>query len=84
MDAQYSRNKVIVVRYPTPSRDGINVIVSQLRDDLGKWMVPTVTTSHPIQQIIESGRYVHDLAEALYKAAYWWERWMKDVEEVPE
>lgn len=79
MDAKNRRHKKITVRYATPSREGIFIIVAQLRDDLGQWLVPTVTTSQPIQQIIESGRYVRDLAVALFKANYWYELWMMDV-----
>ncbi len=79
MNAPRKRYKTIHIRYPTPSREGISLIVAQLEDDLGRWMVPTITVSHPIQQIIESGRFARDLAEALFKANYWFERWMLDV-----
>lgn len=42
-------------------------------------MVPTITLSGPLQQIIESGRFARDVGIGLLVAGYWFEQWMMDV-----
>ena len=79
VNEQKRRSKTIVIRHSTPSREGIYVLVSQLQDDLGNWMVPTITASGSIQQIIESGRFARDVGIALLVASYWYGEWMKDL-----
>jgi hypothetical protein len=79
VNEQKRRSKTIFIRHPTPSREGISVLVAQLQDDLGNWMVPTITASGPIQQIIESGRFARDVGIALLVASYWYGEWMKDL-----
>lgn len=82
MNAENSRHRKITVRPSTPSREEIHVIVAQLQNDLGEWMVPTITVSGPIPQIIESGRFARDVGVALLVANYRYEQWMKDVKDV--
>ena len=74
-----SRSKTIPIRYATPSRREIYVIVGQLRDEMGHWLVPTITLPDNIQQMIESGRYAKDVAIALLVASFWYDDWMLDV-----
>ena len=79
VDEKHSRTKTITVRYPTPSRGGIFIVIAQLQNDAGRWMVPTITLSGPLQQIIESGRFARDVGVGLLVASYWFAEWMLDV-----
>jgi len=75
------RTRTITVRYPTPSRAGIFIVVGQLRDDLGRWMVPTITVPDSLQQIIESGRFAKDVAIGLLVASFFFDEMMLDVKD---
>lgn len=79
MNANASRIKTIIVRHSTPSREGISITVAQIQDDMGRWMVPTITTSGPIQQIIESGRFARDVGIALLVASWIHDQWMIEL-----
>ena len=76
-----SRSKTIPIRYATPSRRELLVVVSQLRDDAGHWLTPIITLPDNIQQMIESGRYAKDVAIALLVACFWYDDWMLDVKQ---
>ena len=80
MNESHKRIKTITIRHPSPSRGGQYVIVAQLQDAAGRWMVPTITCSESIQQMIESGRYARDVGVALLVANYWFEQWTMDIE----
>jgi hypothetical protein len=53
--------------------------VAQIQDAMRRWMVPTITLSGPLQQIIESGRFARDVAIALLVASHFFDEWMQDV-----
>lgn len=73
------RHKTITVRHATPSRNAIAVIVAQLQDAAGRWMVPTITLSGSWQYILESSRFARDVGIALLVASYIFDEWMLDV-----
>jgi len=50
-----------------------------MQDDLGNWMVPTITFDGPYNPIIESARYARDVAHALITAAYFYDEMMTYV-----
>ena len=74
-----TRKRTIHVRYSSPSREEIVIVVAQIQDELGRWMVPTITTSPTIPQIIESGRFAGDLGEAYIVARHFYNLFMMDV-----
>jgi len=73
------RKRIITVRFKTPSRSPYKIVVAQLQDALGDWMVPTITFSEPIPPIIESAQFARDLADAFTTAAYFSDQWMLSV-----
>ncbi len=73
------RKRIFTVRFKSPSRSPYKIIVAQLQDALGDWMVPTITFSEPIPPIIESARFARDLADNFTTAAYFHDLWMLDV-----
>jgi len=73
------RKRIFTVRFKTPSRSPYKIIVAQMQDALGNWMVPTITFSEPIPPIIESARFIRDLADNFDAAAYFHDLWMVDV-----
>ena len=76
---QNSRKIIIPIRYPTPSRAQIVIVVSQLRDDLGRWMVPVIVFEGPLGPFLESGRYARDLGVAFIVASHFYAAMMLDV-----
>lgn len=70
-DKKLIRQKIITIRYKTPSRDPISAIVSQTQDELGNWLMPVILwqVGHEAR-IIESARYAEDMGKALIVAAY--------------
>jgi hypothetical protein len=74
-----TRKRSIHVRYSSPSRAEIVIVVAQIQDDFGRWLVPTITTSGAIPQIMESGRFASDLGQALLVASYFHDLFMMDV-----
>jgi len=58
------------------------LIVAQIQDALGNWMVPTITLSEVLPSIIESGRFADDIGDAFTTAASFWKDWMLDVKVV--
>lgn len=71
--------RVIPIRYTTPSRRRIVIIVAQTQDPLGNWMVPTIVTSEALPLILESGRFADDIGDAFTTAAYFWKERMLKV-----
>lgn len=74
-----TRKRTIHVRYSSPSREEIIIVVTQLQDEMGRWMVPTITTSGVIPQIMESGRFARDLGDAFIVASWFHDLFMMDV-----
>lgn len=65
------RQKKIVIRYKTPSRDAISAIVTQTQDEMGNWLMPVILWQEGHDaKIIESARYAEDKGKALIVAAY--------------
>jgi hypothetical protein len=75
-DKPKTREKVIPIRYPTPSRTPIVIVVAQRQDAQGRWMVPTIIFEGNLQQHLESGRFALDLGIAFIVAAYWYDQFM--------
>lgn len=73
------RKRVITVRYATPSRRPVAVIVAQSQDPLGDWLVPLITFEGFSQVILESGRFARDVGIALIVASHIYDEWMRDV-----
>jgi len=63
--------KTIQIRHKTESRRGILIIVAQVKDAGGEWLMPTITFEGPLSPIIESSRYARDVADALTVAAHY-------------
>jgi len=70
---------VIPIRYPTPSRKQIVLIVSQTQSITGHWTVPIITFEGPLGPFLESGRFARDLGEAFIVAAYFYDQMMLAV-----
>lgn len=78
-DEPKTRKHVNILRYKTPSRNAIVVMVLQSQDALGNWMVPLITYDGPSIAFIESARFASELADALKVAVYFYDKWMVDV-----
>lgn len=78
-----TRKRVITVRYATPSRRRVVVIVAQSQDLRGNWLVPLITFEGFTQVILESGRFARDAGLALIVAAFLYDEWMRDVPHEP-
>jgi hypothetical protein len=74
-----TRKRIITVRFKTPSRRPYIIVVTQMQDALGDWMVPTITFAEPIPPILESSQFARDLADAFTTAAYFHDLWMLNV-----
>jgi hypothetical protein len=70
------RKVIIPIRYPTPSREQIVIIVAQTQSSTGHWMVPLITFEGPLGPFLESGRFARDLGEAFIVAAYFYDQMM--------
>ncbi len=76
------RKKTITVRYKTPSRDPISITVTQVKDELGNWLMPTLLWNGPQASILESARYAEDAGKALIVAAYFADQYALRVKEL--
>jgi len=80
LDEPKTRKRIITIRHATPSRRGIVLIVAQLQNPMGKWLVPTITFDGPMMPILESGRYARDVGIGLLVAAFFYNEMMTAVE----
>lgn len=71
--------KKIVIRYSTPSRKEINIVVSQLQNAMGEWQSPTILFNGPMSPILESSRYAKDVGVGLIIASFYCELMMRFV-----
>lgn len=78
-DQPKTREKVIPIRYPTPSRMQIAIVVAQSRDAAGRWMVPTIRFEGKLEPHLESGRFALDLGIGFIIAAHWYDIYMLDM-----
>ena len=78
-DDPRNRRVVIPIRYPTPSREEIVVVVAQHKDESGRWMVPSITFEGPLIPHLESGRFARDLGVAFITASYVYDQMMLAV-----
>jgi hypothetical protein len=56
------------VRPASPSRRALTITVTQMQDDAGHWLLPTITISESIPQITEDVTFMRTVAEALAMA----------------
>ena len=80
-DDQKVRKVVIPIRYQTPSRSAISIIVAQTQNALGNWTVPIITFEGPVGPFLESGRFSRDLGTAFIVAAHFYDVMMLSVKE---
>lgn len=73
------RTRVIPIRYPTPSREQIAIVVEQRKNERGFWTVPTIKFEGKLEPHLESGRFALDLGVAFIVAAYWYDVFLLSV-----
>lgn len=55
------------------------LIVAQMQNALGEWMVPIITFEGPLSPMLESGRYARDVGIGLIVAAWTYDEMMLAV-----
>ena len=79
LDEPKTRKRIITIRHETPSRRRIVLIVAQMQNALGEWMVPIITFEGPLSPVLESGRYARDVGIGLIVAAWTYDEMMLAV-----
>ena len=79
LDEPKTRKRIITIRHETPSRRRIVLIVAQMQNALGEWMVPIITFEGPLSPMLESGRYARDMGIGLIVAAWTYDEMMLAV-----
>lgn len=78
-DERKTRHESITIRHTTPSRSEIVILVVQMQDFMGNWMVPIITYDGPGIAMMESGQFAHDIGLGLLIASYYYDLMMLDV-----
>lgn len=79
LDEPKTRKRIITIRHETPSRRRIVLIVAQMQNALGEWMLPIITFEGPLSPMLESGRYARDMGIGLIVAAWTYDEMMLAV-----
>jgi hypothetical protein len=74
------RQRTIIVRGGTRTRDAIKIIITQeARGEDGEILNPTIELSGKFDHIFESGRFAEDLGVSLIVAAHYFKKWSEYV-----
>ena len=78
-----TQTKNITIRYKTPSRPPVQITVSQTKDIMGDWLMPTILVQEGNipPYILESARYAEDTGKARIIAAYFADQFALRVKE---
>lgn len=75
-DPEVIRKEIIMIRRGTETREAIKITVTQKqRRESGELLTPTIELTGFVPNLIESGRFAQDVANALTVAAYFFNEW---------